>query len=149
LRRGATGTPAPSRRAIARRVRPPCAMGIEAKSCSEFRAEVLILDPGRDNCRSWQQRTNVWHRVTSPEQTATTKKRRSLPAARRVRRPSYPMANAAGYLHDRAGMRVKFEAIDATGKVHKRSSTRHVYSHCVVIHFAAHPPSKLWPKGIA
>ena len=24
-----------------------------------------------------------------------------------------------------------------------------VYSHCVVIHFAAHPPSKLWPTGIA
>jgi hypothetical protein len=46
-------------------------------------------------------------------------------------------------------MRVKFEAIDATGKVHKRSSVRRVYSHCVVIHFAAHPPSKLWPIGIA
>ena len=46
-------------------------------------------------------------------------------------------------------MRVKFEATDATGKVHKRSSTSHVYSHCLVIHFAAHPPSKLWPKGIA
>jgi hypothetical protein len=46
-------------------------------------------------------------------------------------------------------MRVKFEAADATGKVHKRSSTSRVYSHCVVIHFAAHPPSKLWPKGIA
>ena len=46
-------------------------------------------------------------------------------------------------------MRVKFEAIDATGKVHKRSSRSHVYSHCVVIHFAAQPPSKLWPKGVA
>ena len=46
-------------------------------------------------------------------------------------------------------MRVKFEAIDATGKVHKRSSMSHVYSHSVVIHFAAHPPSKLWPKGIS
>jgi hypothetical protein len=46
-------------------------------------------------------------------------------------------------------MRVKFEAIDATGKVHKRSSVRRVYSHCVVIHFAAHPPSKLWPRGVA
>jgi hypothetical protein len=46
-------------------------------------------------------------------------------------------------------MRVKFEAIDATGKVHKRSSISHVYSHCVVIHFAAHPPSKVWPKGVA
>jgi hypothetical protein len=34
-------------------------------------------------------------------------------------------------------MRVKFEATDATGNVHKRSSMSHVYSHCVVIHFAA------------
>lgn len=46
-------------------------------------------------------------------------------------------------------MRIKFEAADASGKVHKRSSTSHVYSHCLVIHFVAHPPSKLWPKGIA
>ena len=46
-------------------------------------------------------------------------------------------------------MRVKFEATDATGKVHKRGSMSHLYSHCVVIHFAAHPPSKLWPKGVA
>ena len=46
-------------------------------------------------------------------------------------------------------MRIKFKATDANGKVHKRSSTSLVYSHCVVIHFAAHPPSKLWPKGMA
>jgi hypothetical protein len=46
-------------------------------------------------------------------------------------------------------MRVRFEATDATGKVHKRSSRSRVYSHCVVIHFAAHPPSKFWPKGVA
>jgi hypothetical protein len=46
-------------------------------------------------------------------------------------------------------MRVKFEATDATGKVHKRSSMSHIYSHCVVINFAAHPVSNLWPKGIA
>ena len=26
--------------------------------------------------------------------------------------------------------------------------TSHLYSHCLVIHFAAHPPSKLWPKGV-
>ena len=47
LRSGATSTPALSRRAIARRERPP-AIGIEAKSCSEFRAEevpLLIVDP--------------------------------------------------------------------------------------------------------
>ena len=52
-------------------------------------------------------------------------------------------------LHDRAIMRVKFEATDATGRVHKRSSLRHIYSHCVVIHYAAHLPSKLWPEGIS
>ena len=46
-------------------------------------------------------------------------------------------------------MRVKFEATDADGKVHKRSSLTHIYSHCVVVHFTAHPPSKLWPEGIA
>jgi hypothetical protein len=46
-------------------------------------------------------------------------------------------------------VRIKFEATDATGKVHKRSSMSHIYSHCVVIHFAAHPPSKCWPKGVA
>jgi hypothetical protein len=45
-------------------------------------------------------------------------------------------------------MRVKFEATDATGKVHKRSSMSHIYSHCVVIHFAARRASKLWPKGV-
>jgi hypothetical protein len=44
-------------------------------------------------------------------------------------------------------MRVKFEATDATGKVHKRGSMSHVYSHCVVIHLAAHP-SKFWPQGV-
>jgi hypothetical protein len=44
-------------------------------------------------------------------------------------------------------MRVKFEVTGANGKVHKRSSMNHVYSHCVVIHFAAHPPSKFWPEG--
>jgi hypothetical protein len=46
-------------------------------------------------------------------------------------------------------MRVKFEATDATGRVHKCSSRSRVYPHCVVIHFAARPPSKLWPKGVA
>ena len=46
-------------------------------------------------------------------------------------------------------MRTIFEATDASGKVHKRSSTSHVYSHCLLIHFAAHPPSRRWPDGIA
>jgi hypothetical protein len=46
-------------------------------------------------------------------------------------------------------VRIIFEATDASGKVHKRSSTSHVYSHCLLIHFAAHPPTQLWPDGIA
>jgi hypothetical protein len=46
-------------------------------------------------------------------------------------------------------VRIKFEATDGTGKVHKRSSMSHIYSHCVVIHFAARAPNNLWPKGIA
>ena len=45
-------------------------------------------------------------------------------------------------------MRIKFEAVDKNGKPHKRASASHLYSHCVVIHFAAHPPSKFWPKGV-
>src|SRR5262245_43105552 len=45
-------------------------------------------------------------------------------------------------------MRVKFEATDATGKVHKRSSTSHVYSHCVVIHFVAHPQASSGPRAL-
>jgi hypothetical protein len=46
-------------------------------------------------------------------------------------------------------LRLKFEVTDGNGRVHKRSSASHVYSHCLVIHFATHPPSNLWPQGIA
>jgi hypothetical protein len=46
-------------------------------------------------------------------------------------------------------MRTKFEAVDKNGKLHKRASVSRIHSHCVVIHFAAHPPSKFWPKGVA
>jgi hypothetical protein len=45
-------------------------------------------------------------------------------------------------------MRIKLEAVDKNGKPHKRASVSRLYSHCVVIHFAAHPPSKFWPKGV-
>ena len=45
-------------------------------------------------------------------------------------------------------MRIKFEAVDKNGKPHKRASVSRFYSHCVVIHFAAHPPSRFWPKGV-
>ena len=46
-------------------------------------------------------------------------------------------------------MRIKFGAVDKNGKLHKRASVSRFYSHCVVIHFAAQPPSKFWPKGLA
>jgi len=45
-------------------------------------------------------------------------------------------------------MRIKLGAVDKNGKLHKRASVSRFYSHCVVIHFAAHPPSKFWPKGV-
>src|SRR5262249_58953610 len=74
LRRGATGTPAALRRATARRERPPCAIGIESKSSSEFRAEevpLLIVDPpGQGQLLPWLRQTNVWLRVTSPARGA-------------------------------------------------------------------------------
>jgi hypothetical protein len=44
-------------------------------------------------------------------------------------------------------LRLKFEVTDGNGRVHRRSSAGHVYSHCLVIHFASHP-CNLWPKGI-
>src|SRR5262249_34040792 len=72
LRRDAP-TPALLRRAIARQERPPPAIGIDAKSCSEFRAEevpLLIVDPsGQGQLPPWLRRTNVWRRVTSPRRT--------------------------------------------------------------------------------
>jgi hypothetical protein len=46
-------------------------------------------------------------------------------------------------------MRIKFEAVDKNGKLHKRGSVSRFYSHCVVIHFAPRPPNKLWPTGVA
>ena len=46
-------------------------------------------------------------------------------------------------------MRIKLEAVDKNGKPHNRASVSRLYSHCVVIHFAAHLPSKFWPKGVA
>jgi hypothetical protein len=45
-------------------------------------------------------------------------------------------------------MRIKFGAVDKNSKLHKRASVSRVYSHCVVVHFAAHPPSKFWPRGV-
>ena len=45
-------------------------------------------------------------------------------------------------------MRIRSEATDAAGNVHKRSSMSHIYSHCVVIHLAAHPPSMFRPQGV-
>ena len=44
-------------------------------------------------------------------------------------------------------MRVKFEATDASGKVHKRSSTSHVYSHCRRDPFRRAPAEQLLAQG--
>jgi len=44
--------------------------------------------------------------------------------------------------------RIKFEAVDKNGKLHKRASVSRLYSHCVVIHFAARAPNKFWPRGV-
>src|SRR5262249_56323859 len=62
---------------------------------------------------------------------------------------SWTRARRYRLFHDGVIVRIKFEATDANGKVHKHSSISLVYSHCVVIHFAAHPPSMLRPKGIS
>jgi hypothetical protein len=45
-------------------------------------------------------------------------------------------------------MRLKFQATDATGKMHKRSSMSRVYTHCVLIHFAPDPPNETWANGV-
>ena len=79
-----------------------------------------------------------------------TKSREVIPGGAAQFRAWAKLANQRYRLfHDGVIVRIKFEATDATGNVHKRSSASHVYSHCLVIHFAAHPPSKLWPKGIS
>jgi hypothetical protein len=56
--------------------------------------------------------------------------------------------DAAGGHSRGSCVRIKLEAVDKNGKLHKRASVSRLYSHCVVIHFVAHPPSKFWPKGI-
>ena len=65
----------------------------------------------------------------------------------RMKRSATPLPS--GSLTKECEASIPRHSIDSTGKVHERSSASHVYSHCVVIHLAAHPPSKLWPKGIA
>src|SRR5262249_24567054 len=80
LRRGTTGTPATSRRATARREKPPCAIGVEAKVSSEINAvevPLLILEPPageiaimtarphRGSVLDWRQRTKDWRKVSS------------------------------------------------------------------------------------
>ena len=80
-----------------------------------------------------------------------TRSREAIPAARRnfVRGPSWPTAQRHRLFHDGVIVRIKFEAVDKNGEPHKRASVSRVYSHCVVIHFAAHPPSRFWPKGVS
>jgi hypothetical protein len=90
LRRGATGTPALFRRAIAGRVRPPCAIGIEAKSCSEFRAEevlLLILGPPIGEIATMAATNKCLAQSNkSPHRANATKKRTRRPSTGAVRR---------------------------------------------------------------
>jgi hypothetical protein len=54
---------------MARRASPPCAIGMEAKSTAECRAEdvsLLTFEPPAARQPPWLRRTNVWPRVTSP-----------------------------------------------------------------------------------
>jgi len=44
--------------------------------------------------------------------------------------------------------RLKYQALDSRGKVHKRTSTERIYTHCVVIHFPTQPAKgnfREWP----
>ena len=83
-------------------------------------------------------------------QRQATRSGEVLPAARRDFRVLAKLVTGSYWpFHDGVILRLKFEVIDGNGRVHKRSSASYVYSHCLVIHFAPHPPSNLWPKGIA
>jgi hypothetical protein len=53
-----------------------------------------------------------------------------------------------GLIFQGSRMRIKFEAVDKNGKLHKRAGVSRVYSHCVVIHFADRAPNKFWPRGV-
>ena len=47
----------------------PCAVGTEARSCLEFRAEKVILNPV-GGLPPWLRRTDVWRRLTNPTRGA-------------------------------------------------------------------------------
>ena len=109
-----------------------------------------MFDPGRGKTATMAPTSKYLAQSNrSLRRGQATRRWEALPAARNnfERWPSW--LSATRLLHDGVIVRFKFEATDASGKVHKRSSMSHVYSHCVLIHFAAHPPSQLWPKGIA
>ena len=111
---------------------------------------MLIFDPrqGRETAVMAPTSKHLAQSNKSLRRGQATREKR--PAARRnfVCWPSWPTAQRYRLFHDGVIMRLKFEATDVSGKVHKRSSTSHIYSHCLVIHLAAHPPSNLWPKAI-
>ena len=99
------------------------------------------------------RRANIWLKITSPRGASKLRNGEHHPGSavqfRALAKPQTPVIGQRCRLfHDQIIMRVKFEAIDASGKVHKRSSAIRIYSHCVVIHFAAQSPSKFWPEGI-
>src|SRR6516164_9249516 len=98
LRRGTTGTPALWRRAIARRERPPPAIGIESKSCSEFRTREVPLpmfDPGANKTATMAPTSKYLAQSNkSLRRGQATRIGEALPAARHnfVRGPSWPTA---------------------------------------------------------
>src|SRR5262249_36736760 len=118
--------------------------GLERSHCSS-------LTPGRGRTASMARTSKYLAQGNKlPKTRPRYKTPRSAPGNAAQFRAQANLANGqhCRLLHDRVIMRVKFEATDATGKVHKRSSMNHVYSYCVVIHFAAYPPSNRWPAGI-
>ena len=44
-------------------------------------------------------------------------------------------------------MTIKHTATDAAGKVHTRTSKSRTYTHCVVVHLPAYPPTDAYPNG--
>ena len=109
----------------------------------------LIPSSNRSATKAPRSKNLAQNNKPLPQRQAT-RSGEVLPAARRDFRVLAKLVNGSYWpFHDGVILRLKFEVIDGNGRVHKRSSASYVYSHCLVIHFAPHPPSNLWPKGIA
>jgi hypothetical protein len=96
LRRGSTGTPALLRRAIAMRERPR-AVGIEAKSCSEFKtweAPLPSLALGTSKTATLAPTSKYLAQSNKSLRRRQARRREAIPAARRnfVPWPTWPTA---------------------------------------------------------